>query len=108
MKYHLFCAIIFLFMSNLFAQQQGPIVAEKLIAPVEKIKQTLQKRSFFWIEGQWNIKQGQYVWVDGHWIKKKVGFIFVNGKWVKKSNGWSWEQGYWKKIDINKWKVLYS
>ena len=90
------------------AQNQGPILAEKLDAPEKLVKQTLQKRALIWIDGQWKVESGEYIWVSGHWETKKIGYVFVNGKWTKKSKGWVWTDGYWKKIDLNKWMNLYA
>ena len=70
-------------MSISTAQNQGPVLAEKLEIPEEIVKQTLQKRSLMWIEGQWEIENNQYIWVSGHWATKKIGYVFVNGKWTK-------------------------
>ena len=90
------------------AQTQGPVLAEKLEMPEKLVKQTLQKRSLIWIDGQWKIENNQYIWVSGHWETKKIGYIFINGKWEQTSKGWVWEEGYWKKIDFNKWMSLYA
>ena len=90
------------------AQNQGPILAEKLEAPETIVKQTLQKRAFIWIDGQWEVQNGEHVWVSGHWENKKIGYVFINGQWTKKSKGWTWTNGYWKKININKWLNLYA
>jgi hypothetical protein len=90
------------------AQTQGPILAEKLEAPETIVKQTLQKRALIWIDGQWEVQNGEYIWVSGHWENKKIGYVFINGKWTKKGKGWIWTDGYWKKIDINKWLNLYA
>ena len=90
------------------AQNQGPILAEKLEAPEQLIKQTLQKRALIWINGQWEVKNDEYIWKSGHWENKKIGYVFINGKWSKGSKGWVWTEGYWKKIDVNKWMNLYA
>ena len=90
------------------AQNQGPVLAEKLEMPEKIVKQTLQKRSLMWIEGQWEVENNKYVWVSGHWETKKVGYVFVNGKWTKKAKGWIYTEGYWKKIELNKWMNLYA
>jgi|TARA_B100000614_G_C14346091_1_gene410975 hypothetical protein len=90
------------------AQNTGPVLAEKLEAPEQIVKQTLQKRALIWIDGQWKIENNQYIWVSGHWETKKIGYIFINGKWEQTSKGWVWEEGYWKKIDFNKWMSLYA
>ena len=90
------------------AQNQGPIVAEKLEVPENIIKQTMQKRALIWIDGQWKIENNQYIWMKGHWEAQKVGYVFVNGTWSKKSKGWVWTEGYWKKINIHKWMSLYA
>ena len=87
---------------------EGPLLTEKLLNPVKTEKQTLQKRAFTWIEGQWEIVNNQYKWKDGHWTPKKVGYVFVNGEWNKSKKGWIWTDGYWKKININKWINLYG
>ena len=90
------------------AQNQGPVLAEKLEVPEQIVKQTLQKRAYIWIDGQWKIENNEYIWVSGHWETKKIGYVFINGKWTKKSKGWTWTEGYWKKVDINKWLSLYA
>ena len=90
------------------AQNQGPILAEKLEAPEQLIKQTLQKRALIWIDGQWEVKNNEYIWKSGHWENKKIGNVFINGKWSKGSKGWVWTEGYWKKINVNKWMNLYA
>ena len=90
------------------AQTEGPILAEKLEAPEIIVKQTLQKRAYIWIDGQWEVQNDKYIWVSGHWETKKIGYVFVSGKWTKKSKGWTWTNGYWKKIDMNKWLNLYA
>ena len=90
------------------AQNQGPVLAEKLDAPEQLVKQTLQKRALTWIEGQWEIQNNQYIWVSGHWKTKKIGYVFINGKWDKSSKGWTWTEGYWKQIDMHKWMNLYA
>ena len=95
-------------MSISIAQNQGPILAEKLDVPEKIVKQTLQKRSLIWIKGQWKIENNQYIWISGHWTQKKIGFVFVDGKWSKKAKGWRWEEGYWKQIGINQWMNLYA
>ena len=94
--------IVLCSMSISTAQNQGPVLAEKLEMPEKIVKQTLQKRSLMWIEGQWTIENNQYIWVSGHWATKKIGYVFINGQWSKKSKGWTWTNGYWKKININK------
>ncbi len=90
------------------AQNQGPVLAQKLEAPETIVKQTLQKRALIWIDGQWKVENNQYIWVSGHWENKKVGYVFINGKWTKNSKGWVWTDGYWKQIDINKWISLHA
>tara|TARA_B110000014_G_C19804405_1_gene417754 strand:- start:263 stop:601 length:339 start_codon:yes stop_codon:yes gene_type:complete len=90
------------------AQNQGPVVAQKLEAPEKIVKQTLKKRALIWIDGQWKIESNQYIWVSGHWENKKIGYVFVNGKWTKNSKGWTWTEGHWKKIDMNQWMNLYA
>ena len=90
------------------AQNQGPVLAEKLEVPEQIVKQTLQKRAYIWIDGQWKIENNEQIWVTGHWETKKIGYVFINGKWTKKSKGWTWTEGYWKKVDINKWLSLYA
>ena len=47
------------------AQNQGPILAEKLEAPEQLIKQTLQKRALIWIDGQWETINNKYKWKAG-------------------------------------------
>ena len=90
------------------AQNQGPVLAQKLEAPETIVKQTLQKRALFWIDGQWKIDNNKYVWVSGHWETKKIGYVFVNGQWSENNRGWTWTEGYWKAIDLNKWMILYA
>ena len=90
------------------AQNQGPVLAEKLEMPEKVVKQNIKKRALIWIDGQWKIENNQYIWVSGHWKAKKIGYIFVNGQWNKKSKGWTWTEGYWKKIELNKWMKLYA
>lgn len=95
--------------SNLsIANSEGPVLIEKLTPPEKNQPQTLQKRAFIWIEGQWQTINGSYKWKSGHWTKKRIGYVYINGKWSKKDQGWKWEDGYWKEIDINKWINLYS
>ena len=89
------------------ATNSGPVLAEKLEAPVE-VKQTLQKRALTWIEGQWSIENNQYVWTVGHWEVKRAGYVFISGEWNKTSKGWTWTEGYWKQIDMHKWMNLYA
>ena len=91
-----------------FCSADGPILKEKLTNPEEYKRQTLQKRSFIWIDGQWEVDNNTYKWVSGHWVPKRMGYVFINGTWEKKSNGWTWKEGYWKKINMNKWINLYS
>ena len=100
--------IIILIITTPIVKAEGPFVQEKLSPPENKILQTLQKRSFIWIKGQWETVDNQYKWKSGYWIEKKIGYVFVNGEWNKSKQGWQWEDGYWKKIDINKWINLYS
>ena len=90
------------------AQNQGPVLAEKLEMPEEIVKQTLQKRALIWIDGQWKIEGNKYIWVSGHWENKKIGYVFVNGNWDKSSKGWTWTDGYWKEIELTKWMNLYA
>jgi hypothetical protein len=90
------------------AQTQGPILAEKLEMPEKLVKQTLQKRSLIWIDGQWKVEDNKYIWVSGHWETKRIGYVFIDGKWKKTSKGWIWTDGYWKKIDLNKWMTLFA
>ena len=99
--------IILLANTSLFAKE-GPILENKLQKPTNEKKQTLQKRAFVWIEGQWKIEDNKYIWQEGYWEIKRIGYVFINGSWIKKSKGWTWIQGYWKKIDLNKWMALYS
>ena len=100
--------IVLCSMSISTAQNQGPVLAEKLEIPEKIVKQTLQKRSLMWIEGQWKVENNQYIWVSGHWATKKIGYVFVNGKWSQNSKGWMWTEGYWKQIELNKWMNLYA
>ena len=88
------------------ARANGPVLSEKLRAPEKNERQTLQKRAFVWIEGQWEVVNDKYEWKSGHWAEKRVGYVFVNGTWEKKGKGWLWKEGYWKKIDISKWYSL--
>jgi hypothetical protein len=88
------------------ASANGPVLSEKLRAPEKNERQTLQKRAFVWIEGQWEVVNDKYKWKSGHWAEKRVGYVFVNGTWEKKGKGWLWKEGYWKKIDISKWYSL--
>ena len=90
------------------AQTQGPVLAEKLEMPEKLVKQTLQKRSLIWIDGQWKVENNKYIWVSGHWETKRIGYVFIDGKWKKTSKGWVWTDGYWKKIDLNKWMTLFA
>ena len=101
--------IIVLFATSISnAQNQGPILAEKLEMPEKIVKQHIKKRSAMWIEGQWKVENNQYIWVSGHWEAKKIGYVFVNGTWTKGSQGWIWTDGYWKQIPIKTWKLLYA
>ena len=101
--------IIVLFATSISnAQNQGPILAEKLEIPEKIVKQHIKKRSAIWIDGQWKVENNQYIWVSGHWEAKKIGYVFVNGTWTKDSQGWVWTDGYWKQIPIKKWKLLYA
>ena len=100
--------IVLCSMSISTAQTQGPVLAEKLEMPEQNVKQTLQKRSLIWIDGQWKVENNKYIWVSGHWKTKKIGYVFVNGKWNKSSKGWVWTDGYWKEIELNKWMNLYA
>jgi len=90
------------------AQNQGPVLAEKLEMPEKFVKQNIKKRALIWIDGQWTIENNQYMWISGHWETKKIGYIFVDGKWTKKSKGWTWTEGYWKQIELSKWMKLYA
>ena len=99
--------ILFFFNINLM-KAEGPLVKQKLIAPTKEKKQTLQKRTLTWIEGQWEIVNNKYEWIPAHWTKKRIGYVFVSGKWIEKNNGWRWKEGYWKKISLNKWMSLYN
>ena len=56
------------------AQNQGPVLAEKLEMPEKLVKQTLQKRALIWIDGQWKIENNQYNWISAHWEAKKIGY----------------------------------
>ena len=100
--------IVLSFMSISIAQNQGPVLAEKLEMPEKLVKQTLQKRALIWIDGQWKIENNQYIWVSGHWATKKIGYVFVNGQWNESNRGWTWTEGHWKTIDLNKWMILYA
>ena len=42
------------------AQNQGPVLAQKLETPEKIVKQTLQDRALIWIDGQWKIENNQY------------------------------------------------
>ena len=59
-----------------------------------------KKRALIWIDGQWEVQNGEYIWVSGHWENKKIGYVFINGKWTKKGKGWIWTEGYWKKLTL--------
>ena len=96
---------LFLF-SN--AQSTDVVLLKKLENPEQVKKQTLKKRAYIWIDGQWHFQDNKHVWVSGHWVAKKPGYVFVNGEWMRKNNGWVWVEGYWKKIDMKKWLVQYS
>ena len=100
--------LIVLFTSTSLFAKEGPFLENKLKKPNNEEKQTLQKRAFIWIEGQWKIEKNKYVWQKGYWERKRIGYVFINGSWIKKSKGWTWSQGYWKKIDLSKWMALYS
>ena len=76
------------------ANSNGPVLLEKLTPPEKNQPQTLQKRAFIWIEGQWETVNDTYKWKSGHWIEKKIGYVFINGKWNKSKQGWRWEDGY--------------
>tara|TARA_A100001011_G_C14214261_1_gene801291 strand:- start:425 stop:757 length:333 start_codon:yes stop_codon:yes gene_type:complete len=105
-KYFFFSFIFTTFLC--VGQTKEIVVLEKLTPPTKVVKQTLQKRAFIWIQGQWNIIEDRYVWRDGYWTPKKKGYVFVNGKWQSHKKGWVWNQGYWKKIDLKKWNSIYS
>ena len=90
------------------AQNVGPILANKLDAPEQLAKQSIQKRALTWIDGQWEIKNDKYIWVSGHWANKKIGYVFINGVWEKSSKGWRWKEGYWKQVSMNTWTNLYA
>ena len=49
------------------AQNQGPILANKLVNPEAKIIQTIKKEHFVWIDGQWKFENNKYTWINGHW-----------------------------------------
>tara|TARA_B100000530_G_C15705824_1_gene387909 strand:+ start:301 stop:627 length:327 start_codon:yes stop_codon:yes gene_type:complete len=106
MKKIFLITIVMISVTLLEAKNNGPILPTKLIAPEKNEKQTLQKRAFVWIEGQWKIINDKYEWKSGHWEEKRVGYVFVDGKWEKKSKGWAWKEGYWKKINLSKWYSL--
>ena len=108
MKYLIIILFALFISNNLFSQPEGPLLKEKLISPELVKKQTVIKRSFVWIDSQWNFEKDSYKWISGHWLLKKPGYVFINGYWNKKSNGWTWTNGYWKKIDMHKWRKLYS
>ena len=90
------------------AQNQGPILANKLVNPEPKITHTIKKEHFVWIDGQWKVENNKYIWISGHWTAKKARHVFINGNWKKQNDGWSWEEGYWKKYQINNYKKLYT
>ena len=100
--------MIMMLVNITLASSNGPVVLEKLTPPETNKRQTLQKRAFIWIEGQWEIINNNYSWKTGHWIQKRVGYVFIDGEWEKKSKGWSWKEGYWKKIQLSKWYSLHS
>ena len=91
-----------------FSQENQTIVLEIPQPPSEEVRQTIQKRSYVWIPAQWKFEANQYKWVPGFWERKKVGYVFVSGRWIEKSQGYVWKNGYWKKINLNKWMMIYS
>ena len=91
-----------------FSQQDQIIVLEIPQPPIEEFRQTIQKRSYVWIPAQWKFEANQYKWVPGFWERKKIGYVFVSGKWIEKNRGYVWKSGYWKKINLNKWMMIYS
>ena len=108
--YNIIAVLIIALCSNSIsnAQNQGPILANKLIDPEPQIIQNVNKEHFVWIDGQWKVKNNTYTWVSGHWAAKKPEHIFVNGKWIKKNNGWVWTEGYWQKDRKIKYIRLYA
>ena len=100
---------VFLILLNFnIVKANGPIIKQKLSNPDKEIKQTLQKRAFTWITGQWKFVNNKYEWIPAHWTQKKMGYVFIGGKWIQKNNGWIWQEGYWKKINMKKWMILYN
>ncbi len=101
-------AIIILIMicSNIYANDNNPVVIDKPIIPFNEKKQTLQKRSFTWIKGHWEVVNNNYNWVKGSWTKKRPGYVYIDGYWKKVRNGYKWSSGYWKKIDLQQWANL--
>ena len=90
------------------AQNQGPILTDKLVDLEPKITQNINKDFFVWIDGQWKIENNKYQWISGHWIAKKPGHVFINGKWIQQNNGWIWKEGHWKQYPMNNYKKLYT
>ena len=108
MKKVLLFTTIILLINCIQAKSNGPFLVNKLTPPEKNETQTLQKRSFIWIEGQWETINNEYHWKSGHWTTKRIGYIYINGQWGKKNNGWQWTDGYWQKIDIDKWMTLHG
>jgi hypothetical protein len=90
------------------AQNIGPILANKLDAPEQLTKQSVEKRALTWIDGQWKIENDKYIWVSGNWANKKIGYVFINGAWEKSSKGWTWKEGHWKQVSMSKWMNIYA
>ena len=91
-----------------FSQQDQSVVMEIPSPPIEEVVQTIQKRSYFWIPGQWVFEKNTYNWIPGYWERKKAGYVFVSGKWIEKNKGYIWQSGFWKKINLDKWLMMYS
>ena len=101
--------VVYFFLPFLaFSQQEQIIVLEIPKPPSEEVRQTIQKRSYVWIPAQWKLEEEKYTWVPGFWERKKVGYVFVSGNWIEKGRGYIWKNGYWKKINLNKWMMIYS
>ena len=71
MKKLLLLTIIMILVNMAQAKTNGPVLLEKLTPPELNKRQTLQKRAFTWIKGQWKIVNDKYEWNSGHWAEKK-------------------------------------
>ena len=85
----------------------GPVLAEKLEAPEQIVKQTLQKRALIWIDGQWKIEKTINTSGSADTGKQKklaTYLLMANGsKHLKDGCG---KKDIGKKIDFNKWMSL--